>query len=115
MDLPGCIPSLPGARLADCDGTAIATVVDLVVDPGTHEARWLLVRLPDALVPYTFVPAHRMRHRSAGVVVPFDVDRVRSAPVRLPEPCVPSAEHAVRLCRHYGVRLGAGAPAPVAA
>jgi len=108
VDVPGCIPSLAGARLADRDGTVLATVVDLVVAGGTHEALWLLVRLPDALVPYTFVPAGRMRHRPVGVVVPFDVDRVRSAPVRLAEPCAPSPEHAIRLCRHYGVRLPAG-------
>ena len=31
--------------------------------------------------------------------------RVRSAPVRLAEPCAPTREHAVRLCRHYDVRL----------
>ena len=105
VDVPGCIPSLPGAPLADRDGTAMAIVVDLVVTSDPHEARWLLVELPDAPVPYTFVPADRMRHRPAGIVVPFDVDRVRSAPVRLAEPCAPSPEHAVRLSRHYGVRL----------
>jgi hypothetical protein len=111
VDVPGCIPSLPGAPLADRYGTAMATVVDLVAAPSPHEDRWLLVRLPDAVAPYTFVPADRMRHRPAGVVVPFDVDRVRSAPVRLAEPCAPSPEHAVRLSRHYGIR----APAPAVA
>jgi hypothetical protein len=105
VDAPGCIPSLAGARLADRDGTVVATVVDLVVAPATNEALWLLVHLPDALAPYTFVPAGRLRHRPVGVVVPFGVDRVRSAPVRLAHPCAPSREHAVRLCRHYGVRL----------
>ena len=105
MDAPGCIPSLVGTRLADRDGTVVATVVDLVVAPATCEALWLLIRLPDALAPYTFVPAGRVRHRPAGVVVPFGVDEVRSAPVRLPAPCAPTREHAVRLCRHYDVRL----------
>ena len=105
VDVPGSIPSLVGARLADCDGTVMATVVDLVVAPVTGEALWLAVRLPDALAPYTFVPAGRLRHRPLGVVVPLGVDRVRSAPVRLAHPDAPSREHAVRLCRHYGVRL----------
>jgi hypothetical protein len=105
VDAPGCIPSLVGARLADRDGIVVATVVDLVVAPVTGEALWLLVRLPDALVPYTFVPAGGLRHRPRGVVVPFGVDPVRSAPVRLAHPDAPSREDAVRLCRHYGVRL----------
>jgi len=105
VDAAGCIPSLVGAPLADCDGTVVATVVDLVVAPVTGDALWLLVRLPDALAPYTFVPADGLRHRPLGVVVPFGVDRVRSAPVRLAHPDAPAREHAVRLCRHYGVRL----------
>jgi hypothetical protein len=105
VDAPGCIPSLVGTRLADRDGTAVATVVDLIVAPVTGEALWLLVRLPDAVAPHTFVPAGRLRHRPWGVVVPFGLDRVRSAPVRLARPDAPTREQAVRLCRHYGVRL----------
>jgi hypothetical protein len=114
VDVPGCIPSLAGAPLADRHGTAMATVVDLVHvsgPPSPHGARWLLVRLPDAVVPFTYVPADRMRHRAADVVVPFDVERIRSAPVRVAEPRTPSPEHVARLDRHYGARL----PAPVLA
>jgi hypothetical protein len=103
MDAPGLIPSLIGAPLAGAAGAGVGVVEDLVVDEATNRPLWLLVRL--AAGGFTFVPAIRLASRPRGVRVPFEEDVIRATPVRLSDPGAISREHAVRLCRHYGVRL----------
>jgi hypothetical protein len=44
-----------------------------------------------------------MASRADAVVVPFDEEALRQAPVRLASPCACAREHAVALSRHYGV------------
>jgi PRC-barrel domain len=107
MNAPGLIPSFIGAPLADRDGVVAGTIEDLLFDERTHRPVWLLVRLPDAHAPYTFVPGDRLTSRRDTVTVPFAADEIRSSPVRLPAPTPAAREHAVRLCRHFGVRLPA--------
>ena len=107
MDAPGLIPSLIGAPLADRNGSLVATVEDLLVDDRSHRPVWLLVRLRAAAAPFTFVPADRVASRAGCVAVPFDEDQIRAAPVRLAVPADAAREHAVRLCRHYGLAAGA--------
>jgi PRC-barrel domain protein len=113
MDAPGFIPSLIGAPLATARGDVAGTVEDLLVDTLSHRPAWLLVRLRHAARPYTFVPAERMASRRDAVVVPFDEDALRDAPVRrdAPGPCAP--EDAAVLRRHYGVRAWCGDLSPV--
>jgi hypothetical protein len=103
MDAPGLIPSLIGAPLSPRGGAVAGTVEDLLVDPASHRPVWLLVRLRQSAQPYTFVPAERMASRADAVVVPFDEEALREAPVRLAAPCEWVREHAVALSRHYGV------------
>ena len=112
MDAPGLIPSLIGAPLSPRGGGVAGTVEDLLVDPASHRPVWLLVRLRRAARPYTFIPAERMASRADGVVVPFDEEALRDAPVRLaaPRPC--PRGHAVALSRHYGVPVPYGEPRP---
>jgi hypothetical protein len=105
MDAPGLIPSFIGAPLAGRDGIVAGTIQDLLFDERTHRPVWLLVRLPDAQAPYTFVPGDRLTSRRDTVGVPFAADEIRSSPVRLPAPTGVAREHATRLCRHFGVRL----------
>jgi hypothetical protein len=107
MDAPGTIPSLIGAPLADRNGSLVATVEDLLVDERSHRPVWLLVRLHAAAAPFTFVPADRVASRIGCVAVHFDEDHIRAAPVRLAAPDDIAREHAVRLCRHYGLAAGA--------
>jgi len=106
MDAPGLIPSLIGAPLADRNGSMVATVEDLLVDERTHCPIWLLVRLRADASPFTFVPAARLASRAGCVAVPFEGDQIRAAPVRLAAPSDAAREHAVRLCRHYGLMAG---------
>jgi hypothetical protein len=112
MDAPGLIPPLIGAPLSPRSGGVAGTIEDLLVDTASHRPVWLLVRLRHAALPYTFVPAERMASRADAVVVPFDEDALRDAPVRLasPAPCPP--EHAAMLSRHYGVPTPFGEPRP---
>jgi hypothetical protein len=105
MNPPGSIPSFIGAPLADRDGVVAGTIEDLLFDERTHRPVWLLVRLPDAQAPYTFVPGDRLTSRRDAVSVPFAAEEIRSSPVRLPAPTGAAREHAVRLCRHFGVRV----------
>jgi hypothetical protein len=105
VELPACIPSLVGARLADRDGAVVGTVEDLMFATPSQRPVWLLVRLRHVAEPYTFVPADRLGGDAAAVRVRFTEAQIRAAPVRLAVPCEASREHAVRLCRHYGVRL----------
>lgn len=107
MDGPALIPSFIGAPLADRDGVVAGTIEDLLFDERTHRPVWLLVRLPDAHAPFTFVPGDRLTSRRDTVAVPFAADEIRSSPVRLPAPAPAAREHAVRLCRHFGVRVPA--------
>jgi hypothetical protein len=109
MNPSGCIPSFIGAPLADRDGVVAGTIEDLLFDEHTHRPVWLLVRLPDGQAPYTFVPGDRLSSRRDTVSVPFAADEIRSSPVRLPVPAGAAREHAVRLCRHFGVRMPASA------
>jgi hypothetical protein len=115
MDAPGLIPSLIGAPLSPRSGGVAGTVEDLLVDPASHRPVWLLVRLRRAARPYTFVPAERMTSRTDGVVVPFDEEALRDAPVRLAAPCSCPREHAVALSRHYGVPIPFGDALPLRA
>ena len=108
MDAPGLIPSLIGAPLAAGD-LAIGHVESLLVDARTRRPLWLLVRLGDCPLPYTFVPAGGLRSRRDGVAVPYAEDVVRAAPVRLAAPAVATREQSARLGRHYGVRPAWGA------
>jgi hypothetical protein len=123
MEAPGLIPSLIGAPLAGAGGVAVGVVEDLVFDEATNRPLWLLVRL--AAGGFTFVPAGRLSSRARAVRVPFEADAILATPVRLSDPAAVSREHAVRLCRHYGIRLPAatwsasvgrvhGSPAPAA-
>jgi PRC-barrel domain protein len=105
MEPAGCIPSLVGAPLADREGAVLGTVEDLMVATPSRRPVWLLVRLRHAARPYTFVPAGHLGGDAAAVRVPFSEAHVRAAPVRLATACQASREDAVRLCRHYGVRL----------
>ena len=115
MDAPGLIPSLIGAPLSPRGGGVAGTIEDLLVDPASHRPVWLLVRLRHSARPYTFVPAQRMASRADGVVVPFDEDALRDAPVRLAAPSACAREHAVTLSRHYGVRIPFGDARPLRA
>jgi hypothetical protein len=108
MDAPGLIPPLIGAPLSPCSGGVAGTVEDLLLDAASHQPVWLLVRLHDAVQPYTFVPAERMASRTGSVVVPFDETALREAPVRLASPSGCAREHAAVLSRHYGVRVPPG-------
>lgn len=103
MDAPGLIPSLIGAPLSTGE-ELVGTVEDLLVCPATGRPIWLLVRLRDCALPYTFVPAARMVSRAGAVAVPFEEDMVRAAPVRLAAPARASREQTARLTRHYGMR-----------
>lgn len=103
MEAPGLIPSLIGAPLAGAAGAAVGVVEDLLCDRQTNRPLWLLVRLDAG--GFTYVPAGRLASRRRAVAVPYDEDAIRAAPVRLHEPEAIAREHAVRLCRHYGVRL----------
>jgi hypothetical protein len=115
MDAPGLIPSLIGAPLSPRGGGVAGTIEDLLVDPASHRPVWLLVRLRRAARPYTFVPAVRMASRADAVVVPFDEEALRQAPVRLAAPCPCPREHAVALSRHYGVPIPFGEARPLRA
>ena len=108
MDAPGLIPPLIGAPLSPRSGGVAGIVEDLLIDAASHRPVWLLVRLHDAVQPYTFVPAERMASRTGSVVVPFDERALRDAPVRLASPSGCAREHAAVLSRHYGVRVPPG-------
>jgi hypothetical protein len=105
VEAPACIPSLVGAPLADRDGAVVGTVEDLMVATPSNRPVWLLVRLRHLAEPYTFVPAGGLGGDTTAVRVPFTAAQIRAAPVRLAVACQASREHAVRLCRHYRVRL----------
>jgi hypothetical protein len=105
VEPPACIPSLVGAPLADRDGAVVGTVEDLMFAAPSNRPVWLLVRLRHLAEPYTFVPAGGLGGDAAAVRVAFTAEQIRAAPVRLAVACQASREHAVRLCRHYGVRL----------
>jgi hypothetical protein len=109
MDAPGLIPSLIGAPLSPAGGPAAGTVEDLLVDAASRPV-WLLVRLRAAKRPYTFVPATRMATRADAIVVPYDEDALRDAPVRLDDPGPFRRAHAMLLSRYYGLRTPSSEP-----
>jgi hypothetical protein len=115
VDAPGLIPSLIGAPLSPAGGPAAGTVEDLLVDD-TSRPVWLLVRLRGAMRrPYTFVPAQRMATRARAIVVPYDENALRDAPVRLDDPGPFRRAHAVALGRYYGVRAPSSEARPLRA
>jgi hypothetical protein len=113
MDAPGLIPPLIGAPLSPRGGGVAGTIEDLLVDPASHRPVWLLVRLRHSAQPYTFVPAGRMASRADTVVVPFDEETLRAAPVRLAAPSSCPHEQAVALSRHFGVAVPVGETQPL--
>src|SRR6187455_2003359 len=100
MDAPGLIPPLIGAPLSPRSGGVAGIVEDLLIDAASHRPVWLLVRLHDAVQPYTFVPAERMASRTGSVVVPFDERGLRARARRGAQP---------PLRRACAARRGAGA------
>ena len=83
MDAPGLIPPLIGAPLSPRSGGVAGTVEDLLVDAVSHRPVWLLVRLHDAVQPYTFVPAERMASRTGASRSALSSKGTTTDPVRL--------------------------------
>jgi sporulation protein YlmC with PRC-barrel domain len=105
MHAHACIPSLVGAPLADRDGAVVGTVEDLMVALATQAPTWLLVRLHGAGAARRLVPASGMHAGGAAVRVPYAAAEIAAAPPGPPATGGVVAEHAVRLCRHYRLRL----------
>lgn len=105
VDARGCIPSLIGAPLADRDGDVVGTVEDVMVAVATQSPTWLLIRLRDVETGRTFVPTAGMRAAGAAVRVPFRAAEIATAPPGATTAGHVMREHAVRLCRHYAIRL----------
>ena len=105
MHAQACVPSLVGAPLADRDGAIVGTVEDLMVALATQAPTWLLVRLHGAGAARRLVPASGMHAGGAAVRVPYRAAEIAAAPPGPPAACGVVREHAVRLCRHYALRL----------
>jgi sporulation protein YlmC with PRC-barrel domain len=104
-EMHACIPSLVGAPLADRDGAIVGTVEDLMVALTTRAPTWLLVRLHAAGAARRLVPAPGMHAGGGAVRVPYGAAEIAAAPAGPPATAGVVPEHAVRLCRHYALRL----------
>lgn len=105
-----CIPPLVSAPLADRDGAIVGTVEDLMVALTTQEPTWLLVRLHGDVAGSArrLVPATGMRAAGPAVRVPYASALIAAAPTGSTADGRVAREHAVRLCRHYAIRLPPG-------
>jgi hypothetical protein len=106
MCATGIVPALHDAPLRDRDGALIGSVEDLLCDDRTNRPAWLVVRLADGR--RTVAPARGSRPTPDGIRLRHPFDAVRTCPVTLAGPVV-GREHLVRLCRHYGLAVAAGA------
>lgn len=104
-------PTLPGwlgSRAYDRHGARVGHVADVLFDVTSHRPTWLLLVLLRASDRLVLAPARGVVHRPGAVELGVERELVRSAPVRATPPGELGPEHAAALCRHYGVRPGAG-------
>lgn len=100
----GTIPSWIGTKLGDRDGMRVGVVCDVFFDDASSRPAWLLVNLMRVGERYALVPAEGARSWRGMVTVPFERDDIRSSPSVTPAATLGS-DVAVRLARHYGVRV----------
>jgi hypothetical protein len=92
-----------GDNLYDPSGHKIGKITDVTLDDQTLQPLWYVVRVGmrkgNHLVPVGSVSAS-----DNGPAVPYDKERVQSAPQ--PDGPIPTKEEHAALSAHYGVREG---------
>lgn len=89
-----------GHRLDEITGRRVGRVVGALADPDGG-ARWLVARM-GRFGHFTLVPARDAVEGAGRVWVPYDRDRIRSAP-RVEPDATPDAATERALADHYGV------------
>jgi sporulation protein YlmC with PRC-barrel domain len=74
-----------GATLYDSGGSKIGTVTDVVVDPNTLEPEWYDVKV-GLMGGHHLVPAEKIRVQLGRCTVPYDKEKVKSAPATMAPP-----------------------------
>ena len=91
---------LIGERLLDRDGNSVGKITDVIVDSATLENEWITVKTGmmggEHLVPYAVVAEHGEQ-----IAVPFDKDRIKSAPTVDKGHAAPSPSERVEVFRHF--------------
>ncbi|NJP24984.1 PRC-barrel domain-containing protein [Microbispora hainanensis] len=96
------IPMVLGNPVRDLNGDKIGEVAQVLLDDATGRPKWLCVKTGLLHTRKTFVPPHKATLTAGHVEVPYDKERVKSAPdVRLEADGHLSAEQERALYRHY--------------
>jgi hypothetical protein len=92
-----------GRRVDDIHGKPIGRLADVLDDPATGRARWLLVRYGPGAESCTLVPLREASQTDRRVWVDLDREFVRSGPWIHPNSPI-SARTSDEFARHYGLR-----------
>ncbi len=109
------VQAWPGRTMIDPAGSKIGTIADIYLDDDTGQPEWATVTTGLFGTKQSFVPLDQAEAMGDSVQVPYDKDRVRSAPGMQTEDRLAQDEEA-ELYRHYGLdytesRSDSGLPA----
>jgi hypothetical protein len=92
---------LIGEKLLDRNGNPVGKITDVIVDSATLENEWITVKTGmmggEHLVPYSAVDDDQL-------AVPFDKDRIKSAPVCDKGHASPSPSERAQVFAHFGMQ-----------
>ena len=93
---------LIGEKLLDRDGKPVGKITDVIVDAATLENEWITVKTGmtggEHLVPYSVVA-----EEGEAIAVPFDKDRIKSAPVCDKGHASPSPSERAQVFSHFAM------------
>jgi uncharacterized protein (TIGR02271 family) len=117
MPAPGIdtVQDWRGSIMTDPAGAKIGTIADIYLDDNTGQPEWATVTTGRLGTKQSFVPLAQVENVGDSVQVPYDKDRVKSAPGIQAEGKLSQDEEA-NLYRHYGLaytesRSDSGLPA----
>jgi uncharacterized protein (TIGR02271 family) len=120
MPVPGIdtVQDWQGRTMTDPAGAKIGTIADIYLDDDTGQPEWATVTTGMLSTKQSFVPLAQAESVGDSVQVPYDKDRVKSAPGIQAEGNLSQDEEAA-LYRHYGLeysesRSDSGLPAGAA-
>jgi sporulation protein YlmC with PRC-barrel domain len=93
---------LIGEKVLDREGRAVGKITDVIVDSATLENEWITVKTGmmggEHLVPYAVVGEHGDQ-----IALPFDKDRIKTAPTVDKGHAAPSPSERQEVFRHFGM------------
>ena len=91
-----------GATLLDADGQKVGTIEDIYLDQETDQPEWAVTKTGRVSSSLRFVPLRDATSEGSDIRVPFDKDRIKSAPSMDADGEISQQEEA-ELYRHYGL------------